>query len=547
MKKLLFWIILIAFVGLSIWWVFHFSYEPGRLYKAIPSNAIFVSEHDKLAERWQRLAKNRLTLNALAACGVKTNDINKIVEDRVTNDLIRRFASRKTLIAYVPSFGESREPAWVLVSWGGGNGQLLRWGLLSSLMCDFETVRVRGGQKIWTLKTKEDDSGERLSLAVYEGMLLGCFSRDRLGVQYLVEEAQGQYAGWREVTYKSIMDRARQGGQITGEIQRIIESSPDKDCSDRGWLIQRFHGLSARSQVVRLGISSYEGNSLTGWVKGNFTPADTNKIGDACAKGLSSILGDSPSAFAIFPASFVEAGLSSSATPAYLKTIVLTLRSGMVENSPFFAALLNTEHSGRILGVKVPTIVIGAQMKEGDKVLDLVVETLDKLNSQYGWALIPNRAEVDGHPMIVVESTRWGVYDSMKSEERAAFAASDGWLIFSSNMASLKKLMQAQTGRGTNDVADAAWLNGMVAKPVSAYAWANLAATSKAAKDVIAVATLVTLVSGRGSSDAAIEQRKALDTAKAIADAVGSMKAGSFRLNTDGSETALFFRLGEER
>ena len=547
MKRLLFWLIFITFAGLSVWWVFHFPYEPGRLYGAIPSEAVFVSEHDRLADRWQGMAKNPLVLNALGACGVKTNDINKIIEDRVTNDLIRRFVSRKTLIAYVPSFGETREPAWVLVSWAGGNGQLLRWGLLSSLMCDFETVHMGGGQKIWTLNTKEDDCGGKLSLAVYEGMLLGCLSRDRLGVQYVVEGSQASPASWPEMTFKYLMDRARKNGQITCEIQKMIESAPEKDCCDKGWVRKLDCGNLIGKLTLRFGVTSCEGNSVSGWVRGNFAvPGCTNKPLDlAKAKELRQLLGDSPSAFVLVPSDSMEG--AASAGPGYLKTIVRTLRSGVLENSPVFAALLNSEHSGRILGIKVPTIVIGAQVKEGDKALDLVVETLDKLNSHYGWALIPNRTEVDGHPMIVVESTRWGIYDSMKSEERAAFAASDGWLVFSSNMASLKKLMQEQTARGTNDTTGATWLNGMSVKPASAYAWFDLAATSKAAKDVIAVATLVTLVSGQSSGNGGIELRKEFGNAKTIADAAGSMKAGSFWLNTAGGETELFFKLGEEK
>jgi hypothetical protein len=546
-RRTFFWLILIAFVGLSIWQVFRFPYEPERLYSAIPSNALFVSEHDKLSERWQGIAKNPLMLNVLGACGVKTNDICKIVEDRVTNDLIGRFASRKTLIAYVPSFGESREPAWVMASWAGGNGQLLRWGLLSSLMCDFETVQMRGGQKIWTLKTSEQDDGERLSLAVYEGMLLGCLSRDRLGVQHLVEEAQGFSAGWREVTFRYLVDRSRNGRQNQGAIQRMIESAPEKDCPDKGWLL----GLDSRNligkPILRLGVASFEGNSVAGWLRGSSAaPGCTNKpLDTANAKELRQMLGDSPSAFVLVPSDNVETVVSSG--PGYLKTIVRTLRTGMVEGSPFFTALLNPEYSGRILGVKVPTIVIGAQMKEGDKALDLVVATLDKLNSRYGWALIPNRTEVDGHPLIVVESTRWSIYDSMKSEERVAFAVNDGWLIFSSNMASLKKLIQTQVAHRTNNTAGATWANGMASKPASAYGWVDLAATSKAAKDVIAVATLVTLVSGRGSENERTEQRKALDTAKTIADAMGSLKTGSFWVNTARGETEISFKLGDDK
>jgi len=99
----------------------------------------------------------------------------------------------------------------------------------------------------------------------------------------------------------------------------------------------------------------------------------------------------------------------------------------------------------------------------------------------------------------------------MKSEERAAFAVMDGWLMFASNMASLRKVMQEETEQGSNRVADVKWESGMAARQSTAYAWVDLAATSKAAKDVIAVATLVTMVQGRNGG---AEQRKVLNTAK---------------------------------
>jgi hypothetical protein len=543
MKRPFFWLILIVFAALFVWWVLYLPYDPKRMYSAIPSNATIVTQHDRLAERWKGLATNTLILKALGTCGVKTNDINEIVEDRVTNDMIGRFASKRTLIAYVPSLGESGPPAWVLASWAGGNSQLLRWGLLSSLLCDFDAVPFRG-QKIWTMKPGTNSCGVYLSMAVSEGMLLGCWSPDPRGVGHLVDNLErSQPGGWREVSFKYLLDRARKGGPEPSELQQMIESTPDKACPDRAWVLGLDLGKMIGKSTLRLGVTSFEANSLSGWLRGTVAaPAYTNKpLDTAATQGLAQVLGDVPSAFAILPSEYAE--LAVSTCPRYVKTIARTLKNEMAENSPIVLALLNPNYSGRLLGVKVPTVVMGVRMKESDRSLDLVVAALDKLNAKYGWAVIPNRIEVDGHPLMVIESTQWGIYNSMKSEERAAFAAMDGWLVFSSNMASLKKLVQAQAARGINDMPVTAWEHGLTTKPATAYAWADLAATSKSAKDVIAMISLVTLVQNTGED--ATEQRKALAEAKAIADAVAALKTASLWVNAAGNEMELSFRFGE--
>jgi hypothetical protein len=346
---------------------------------------------------------------------------------------------------------------------------------------------------------------------------------------------RSQPGGWREVNFKYLVDRARKGGPEPSELQKMIESAPDKACPDRAWVLGMDFGKPIGKSILRLGVTACEGNSVAGWLRGNITAAQgfTNRPLDmAATQGLAQVLGDAPSAFAILPTEYAELAVSS--CPRYVKTMARTLKSEMAENSPVVLALLNPNYSGRLLGVKVPTVVLG--------VLDLVVAALDKLNSKYGWAVIPNRIDVDGHPLMVIESTQWGIYNSMKSEERAAFAAMDGWLVFSSNMASLKKLIQAQAARGTNDVPGTAWERGLTAKPATAYAWADLAATSKSAKDVIAIISLVNIVQNTGED--AAEQRKLLAQASAIADTAAVLRTASFWVNTAGSEMELSFTFG---
>jgi hypothetical protein len=522
-KKILFWLILVAFVGLSVWWVFYFPFNRAKLYRAIPSSAIFVSEHEKLADRWKSLAENPLMLSVLSAVGIENKDIAEIIADPVVSDMVRRFGSKDTVLAYVPSPYASTEGTWVLSSWAGPQGQLLRSGVLAYLTADLKSVRIHGGRRIWVFDPKNENSDRKWSFAVCEGLLLGCLSRDPSEVSRLIE-------------------RVETGDPILSELETELGREPDKGCLDRGWLTG-VSGLSGTSTPVRLrfGITACDTNALSGWVKTRAIPPDKTGILAAVAatNGLKQIIRDVPEALVILPTDRVVSLIENDAKPGYLTIVARILKREAADNGLSFACLLGTDFSGRILGIKIPAILAGVEVKDGNKALDAVVEALDKVNAKYGGSLIPKTVEVDGCPMIAVESTRSGIYQSMKSEERAAFTTRGRWLIFCSNMASLKKLIsteQMQTPKA------AEWEREIHSREATAYAWVDLESTGKALQDVLAVLSLMTIV--RPNSEEVAQQRKTLDSIKAVVGAASALKTGWFWLGSDGNETELQFRLG---
>jgi len=79
LKRLFFWLILLTFSWLTIWWIFYFPFSREKLYRAIPQNALFVSEHADLAARWKSIARNPLTLCVLATAGFKQKNLGEAV------------------------------------------------------------------------------------------------------------------------------------------------------------------------------------------------------------------------------------------------------------------------------------------------------------------------------------------------------------------------------------------------------------------------------------------------------------------------------------
>ena len=180
-----------VFAVLSVWWMLYFPYRPGVLYRAIPANAVVVTEHDRLAGRWPQMARHPVSLSLLDAFGVDREDVEAFAEDPNVVRLVDRFASRRTVTGYVRSLGGSGRPAWILASWGGVNAQLLKWGLLSGALEDFQRIKI-GIRPAWILDLDPDDWGKdtRLSVSLIEGMLVACLGSDPLGVRHVIDRIE---------------------------------------------------------------------------------------------------------------------------------------------------------------------------------------------------------------------------------------------------------------------------------------------------------------------------------------------------------------------
>ena len=250
-RRRLFWLILLMFIGLSVWWVFYFPYNPQIVYRAIPSDAVLISEHERLAERWQSMALNPIAAKLLGAAGVKEKDLKESAGDSQVAEWVNRLASRHTVVAWVPTIGEGGVRLGAGKLGGGAGANLRRWSALLGLLkgSGFQKTMVDGGREVWVLhdkKAKPDDP--ILSVTIAEGVFLACLSKDPFGVRVLVDRIEG-------------------GAPLLPEFQ---ERKGGDRLLDSGWirLYQRQDETAFRPMDLRYGLTSVSEKAFNGWIPG---------------------------------------------------------------------------------------------------------------------------------------------------------------------------------------------------------------------------------------------------------------------------------------
>ena len=81
MKRLLFWFLLVVFVAVCAWYSFHFTCRTDTLYRAIPIEARFITEHQRLGERWRTLATNAVLRAIVRSAGVTNAALDAFTVD----------------------------------------------------------------------------------------------------------------------------------------------------------------------------------------------------------------------------------------------------------------------------------------------------------------------------------------------------------------------------------------------------------------------------------------------------------------------------------
>jgi len=112
-----------------------------KLRQAIPSRAIFISEHQHLAKRWKTLTTNPLAPSLLKAFGASEHDAASILRDSGIQNLLNRLATRNTLFAYIPATPEMYDSdAWIFATWVGRQDPLLRFGFYDKYFPDLQRI-----------------------------------------------------------------------------------------------------------------------------------------------------------------------------------------------------------------------------------------------------------------------------------------------------------------------------------------------------------------------------------------------------------------------
>jgi len=530
-KRTTFWIILAAFVGLAIWWSTYFPYDPGRLYRSVPGEAVFVSEHRKLGARWGSVARNPLTRSVLAGIGLQAAEIDAIARDPNAAALVDKLASKHVVVAYVPALGGTGESAWVFASWLGRYGQFVRWGSAAGLFQGvmLTDTRLGDGRKAWLLDPGRPDSDEVVSMTVVDDMLVGCYSEDPFAVRHVVRRVESDAA-------------------LVPDLAEALERGMGEACLDRGWVGSFDETTVPEPMNLQYGLNTVSETTSEGWVRGEMpryvreglANVPVAKTGPEDMDQVEELLDGVPGAFVMLPVGYVDE-IFKRGGPAALRIVWKELYPRARPDTHVFMCLLGGDHSGRILGLKVPAIVAGVRVTDEDQAMEAATESLDAINAARGWSLIPRKETVGAHPVVVVDGTRGGLYGSAGEKEKPAFTVSSGWFVLSSNMGTLEKLLRGMDAAGVMGVNGAEWREGIGSGEGPAYAWIDMESSGVALRNAIAVYTLVLLA--QNAPDRA-ELREGLERAKTWIDAAGSIETCMLWLDSEETEFELRFKLG---
>lgn len=534
-RKWLSWVVGVCLVAFIVYRAVWFNYDREVIYRAVPSNAHWISEHSAVASRWQSLSTNRSVEQILVATGMTPDNAKAMMRNPDLASLLNVAARRTTVAARVPALGPSGEPAWVMSSWAGWRGQFSRWSFSAGLSGKFRKQVVDRGRTVWILPEKQKPGAaapEQWSLAFAEGLVLACRSRDPMAVRYLVQRVEC---------------RAPLAEALEKHLHNANVVNPE--ASDRGWWVLENTSSGVKGDtVLDLQAWATKAGGTAGCMGGIRGMRASPPVGEtADLKTLEAFLGNTPDFVAVGSTAHLDSLLSYSSVPRYVRDIWAGIKSfGAGTNATTFLSLSSGEHSGRLLSVKVPALTAGVWRGDKEVTQEMLVAALDRFNARQSLGLIPARSGDTSDGITVIDSSTGNmVLKMIRGDEKPAVACVNGWFVFSSNAGVLRKLVSANKARVLPDFRGdpVRWSSGMMGSGANACAWADLERTGESLQNILAVYSLVMLARGVQAGD---DSRETLELMQKWLGAVKTLGVGSFHMRTRSEASELLFRVGEE-
>jgi hypothetical protein len=508
--KLLFFLLLMV---AAVWWSLWFPFNEEKLRLAIPGDSTLIAEIQSPGARWDAIRANPLVAAFLPGTVETGAPSAADANTRRIAFLVRWLAPTRALLAYVPEYASSDRPAWVAASWSGHRAQLFRWALGINLVPGFHAERTNYGHTFWVLRLP-DETMPFLSVDVSDGIILACVSRHRDGVRELVRRME--FHAPPAPLFRSFA--IAQNQDVTNLIARAV-------------LATAGHAQSPEA-LLSATLTAFDADRVAGaavWHQPALLPLAV----PPAARLASALdwLGPDVCLTLHLPTTTNRPlnWLGSSLSPVW-RTALASLDRTATTNAAVFAALLGGECSGRMLGLRVPTMVIGIQCNPSTELGDPVRLGLDILNSTYAWGLIPMHREVAGTPMITVEASRPCLLNAMADRERPALALHKDWLIFCSNADVLERLLTAGPPPA-----------GEFRQGRDARLWIDFSRTAQCLRHALAVYELSLL---RGEETAGSRAaRRQVEHARSWIEALSAFAIGDVAVHSSPHGTQLEFEL----
>lgn len=533
-KRFFFWLLLVSFICILAWWLFYIPYDEDSLRRAVPCDATLVSEHNNLAARWPNVIKSPVVSGLVQLMGGEQGVASSSAGVRDIQRLLDLLASRKTIIALSPALGPGESPVWTMSTWIGGKSLLLRSGILTRRIPGVDSVRLRDGSRIWMIEPASGEAGApKFSFATMDGVLFGCLSKDPLAVQWVLFKMQG-----------------RLEPSLNCAFSGFDQSDPSvPDGMDRGWIggwgqtgdagiyyrLQEFSG-----SAVEAGLSLSHGSAGLPFYPVKRKAAELIAVRDRAQRLL--VRPADLSIVTFFED--VAAALRLAKMGRVLKYLEIAF-PGLQPDSEIFASLCGGDDSGRIMGVRVPAIIVGVKLEGAVQVVERISAALDSINAETGWGLIPKRIADRPQPLVVIDCTRGGVYSGVNRDERLALTARGGWLLLASNVRALKDLVSDTASEPVTVVSRemnrrVMWMPAGGITEADAYMQADLERAGQSINDALAVMSLGLLV-----GDAPDREQKLgrLARARTVVEALKSMGTCAVWLDAGPHRTVMHVRI----
>jgi len=437
----------IGFAVACLLWIFYFPFRPAQVLRVVPPEAVAASWHRQPEGRIGALLKTAPAALVLAAADLTTGDAQQMLDSPGIQELIRHLGGTGATLAYAPSFGGLRKPALILGAWVGGvTTHWMRAGLMDKAFDGYKVHRL-GRYRLWIGFFPDLPFGMRyVSFGVYEGVLAGCASSDPFAAVSLLAALRRH--GPLPALVSPWVDRR-------GGLKSEFRMAPD---------IFRGHVATGTGEAaVYAGeFQLLEDGALTGKVvleqDGGIAAlpalsvlsgaADEN---DILPETLLPLPGDIP---AVLAATTVGRGVAAAAgLPAlWRERLLLEPLAGLASpGAAVMAWISGGAYSGRIMRMRVPGIGMAMQVPPATGVETVAARAADMINSAYGIGLIavPDRQDRRIYSFQPVRDSGF-----LRTEEYPAIAITDGWLIATTNIEALRRLLDRVAGLPPKPVGD---------------------------------------------------------------------------------------------
>lgn len=455
-------------------WLFFVPYRPGRILAPIPAGSEWVSLHRDPAARLDQVLANPVVTNLLHGMGVGVADLGSLPP------LAGRLANREIAVAYIPHMPMDGQPGWAAVSWVGAWSHWLRWALTIRTPPGMEQKEWGRARWYWTRPVTVGGRRLHMSFTMEEGMVIGCLGGQPESLGSLLACFDGTTPSWGSlgVSYTTFL---------------LTDAAPDRAVRRSAFLpVQQIALDELSGRAVRARLVADAGGGVDG--------------AEAVAQGTVAIdwFGDLPAGVAVASADGAQMLARMGWGDAWSETVrLLTQATGA---STVTMALFGGEFSGRLHGVRVPALAAAWPVRDGPTAIRVAEAALTRVGAATGMALLSEPVDSMPEAVFSVSVPPPSEYGMLDSGERAAYAVVDGWMVASSHLDSLTRILRRRRWNPADQAAGSAGaLWGGLQPDASVTVACDLFAAGDTIRNGLAVYRLSKMMEGSAGSDGALE------------------------------------------